>query len=241
MAHRGFHPSGIDENSSAALRRAAERGFSVEFDVWSDADDRLWVFHDRDTQRATGESHLIDQLTSAQVRDLRYTKAGSRLAPFAKAARRILLAHPGTPAYIEPKQAAIADDVVHEIVSAERVKSTWITAYGDVVHDRWPRVHLLEKSGSEPPAPADLVDRGVDIVSLFAGQTTTAVIRDYHAAGIDVKGASPTRPPPGTGRSGPGRTARSPTGRAPWCGAARPADLRGGRCASPRRRPLAVP
>ena len=187
VAHRGLHPSRIDENSRRALRRAAELGLSVEFDVWSDADGRLWVFHDRDTQRATGESHLIDDLSTAQVRDLRYTKAGSRVAPFA-AAIRIIVAHPGTPAYIEPKQAAIADDVARAVVRAERVKATWVTAYGDVVHDRWPRVSLLEKSGTQRPAPADLVDRGVDVVSLYAGQITTAAIRGYHAAGIAVEG-----------------------------------------------------
>lgn len=75
VAHRGlFDPTlGIPENSMAAFKRAVDYGFSIELDVRLLADGELAVFHDRSLERMTGQSGVIDTLTTTQFRKLRLT------------------------------------------------------------------------------------------------------------------------------------------------------------------------
>lgn len=67
-AHRGYHEKPqIPENSMAAFRRAAERGFGVELDVHLTRDGRLAVIHDASLLRTCGEDVLAEDLTAEEL------------------------------------------------------------------------------------------------------------------------------------------------------------------------------
>lgn len=71
-AHRGLHqkPS-VPENSLAAFRRAAERGFGAELDVHLLADGGLAVIHDAKLERTTGRPGMVEDLTLADLPEYR--------------------------------------------------------------------------------------------------------------------------------------------------------------------------
>ena len=67
-AHRGYHEKPqIPENSMAAFRRAAERGFGVELDVHLTRDGRLAVIHDSSLLRTCGEDVPVEDLTTEEL------------------------------------------------------------------------------------------------------------------------------------------------------------------------------
>ena len=68
-AHRGLHDleAGRPENSMAAFRAAAERGFGAELDVHLMADGKLAVVHDSNLARVCGKQALIEDLTAADL------------------------------------------------------------------------------------------------------------------------------------------------------------------------------
>ena len=70
-AHRGLHDAsrGRPENSMAAFRAAAERGFGAELDVHLMADGRLAVVHDSDLTRVCGKKVFIEDLTAEDLKD----------------------------------------------------------------------------------------------------------------------------------------------------------------------------
>ena len=72
-AHRGLHDAdaGAPENSMAAFRRAAERGFPSELDVHLLADGTLAVFHDSALRRMTGRDGDVEALTAARLSEYR--------------------------------------------------------------------------------------------------------------------------------------------------------------------------
>ena len=72
-AHRGLYDNehGIPENSLAAFRRAAEKGYGAEMDVQVTRDGRVIVFHDDDLDRMCGVSGKIWDFTLQQLQQLR--------------------------------------------------------------------------------------------------------------------------------------------------------------------------
>ena len=72
-AHRGLYDNynGIPENSLAAFRRAAEKGYGAEMDVQLTKDGRVIVFHDDDLDRMCGVSGKIWDRTQAELQQLR--------------------------------------------------------------------------------------------------------------------------------------------------------------------------
>ena len=70
-AHRGLHDAkkGIPENSMAAFRLAVVKGFGAELDVHLMADGRLAVVHDSDLTRVCGKKVLIEDLTTADLKN----------------------------------------------------------------------------------------------------------------------------------------------------------------------------
>ena len=77
VAHRGASAI-CDENSLAAVKKAVEIGVdAIEIDVWRTLDDSLMVFHDRNTKRLMGDSLVIPQSSSEDLRKLRLPHGGS--------------------------------------------------------------------------------------------------------------------------------------------------------------------
>ena len=69
-AHRGYHMEpDAPENSAAAFRLAAERGFGAELDVHLLSDGNLAVLHDSSLKRMTGEALTIEDLTVQDLKD----------------------------------------------------------------------------------------------------------------------------------------------------------------------------
>lgn len=81
FAHRGLHDAknGIPENSLAAFRRAKEKGYGVELDVFLTADGHMVVHHDRSLKRICGTDRNIDQMTLEEVRTLRLSGTDERI------------------------------------------------------------------------------------------------------------------------------------------------------------------
>lgn len=69
-AHRGLHTKDrlVPENSLAAFRRAAERGYGIELDVQLSRDGKVVVFHDDTLDRVTG---VVGRVDSYDWEDLR--------------------------------------------------------------------------------------------------------------------------------------------------------------------------
>ena len=62
-AHRGLHSDGIPENSLAAFKLAAWKGYGSELDVHLMKDGGLAVIHDSLLKRTTGRDGRIEDLT----------------------------------------------------------------------------------------------------------------------------------------------------------------------------------
>lgn len=77
FAHRGLHNSAenIPENSMAAFRLAAERGYGIELDIHLTRDGRLAVIHDNSLLRTAGVDVKVSTLTSNEL--LQYRLEGT--------------------------------------------------------------------------------------------------------------------------------------------------------------------
>ena len=71
FAHRGLHGEGRAENSLSAFIAARDAGFGIELDVRLSADGEMVVFHDDTLTRVTGIDKRVDELTLAELRELR--------------------------------------------------------------------------------------------------------------------------------------------------------------------------
>lgn len=73
FAHRGLHriDKSTPENSIPAFEHAARIGYGIELDVHITADDALVVFHDDDTKRVCGVDGRVEDMTLAELRQLR--------------------------------------------------------------------------------------------------------------------------------------------------------------------------
>ena len=67
-AHRGLHGGGVPENSLAAFRLAAEKGYGIELDVHLTWDGQLAVIHDATLKRMCGAEGRIADLTAREIR-----------------------------------------------------------------------------------------------------------------------------------------------------------------------------
>ena len=80
-AHRGLHnnESGIPENSLAAFAAASKAGYGVELDVQFTADRQIVVFHDNDLKRMCGIDRRVDEMTYAELKELRLLNTDQRI------------------------------------------------------------------------------------------------------------------------------------------------------------------
>jgi glycerophosphoryl diester phosphodiesterase len=80
IAHRGLHDRarGVIENSMAAFKAAADRGFAMECDVQITADGEAVVFHDFMLDRLTGESGLVATRSARDLAAVALTGSAAR-------------------------------------------------------------------------------------------------------------------------------------------------------------------
>ena len=186
IAHRGFRPSGVDENTLGAYRAAADHGYSIETDVWHDRDGQLWMFHDRSALRATGVDEYIDEMSTRRVSQLRYRANGSPLTTFDQA-WSFFEQHPSTRVYLEPKlRFPITAQVAERVDGSTRESTTWITAHLDNLDRDHPDVRLLVKA-TNATTPQSVRDEGADTVALSRRPLTPATVDQYRAAGVAVQ------------------------------------------------------
>ena len=102
-AHRGYHDKPqIPENSLPAFRRAIARGWGAELDVHLLKDGTLAVFHDSDLSRCTGADGMIEDLTLAELKELRLEGTDEQIPTFDEV---LALFEMATPLIIELKTA----------------------------------------------------------------------------------------------------------------------------------------
>lgn len=188
IAHRGVHSPRIASNSMRAFQLAAQNGFSVETDVWADAQGVLWVFHDRNARADTGVDKNIPEMRTARVERLRYLTDGSPLVRLDDA-MELFSTVPDLPLYIEIKQPSNAAPVSNLIRASDRLHSTWITAFVVDTRAADPDVRILLKANPANPAPSPerVQSRSADTVALTPKQLNPAAIDELQMAGISVQ------------------------------------------------------
>ena len=68
IAHKGYHPGDVQENSLEALIKAQELGvYGSEFDVWMTLDSKVVVYHDK-TVTVNGASKKVYECTYAELK-----------------------------------------------------------------------------------------------------------------------------------------------------------------------------
>ena len=83
-AHRGLHSRdrSVPENSLAAFRLAARAGYGIELDVQLSKDGQVLVFNDADLKRVCGVDKRVDELTYAELQQLRLCGTEERIPLF---------------------------------------------------------------------------------------------------------------------------------------------------------------
>lgn len=83
-AHRGLfdNESEAPENSLAAIRKAVEAGYGIEFDVQLTKDEKLVVFHDATLKRMCGVEGNVWEYTLEELRQFKLAKSEETIPTF---------------------------------------------------------------------------------------------------------------------------------------------------------------
>lgn len=141
FAHRGLHGKGIPENSLAAFRLAAEKGFGIELDVRLTRDQRLVVLHDPDIGRMTDGQGKVSDLTLEQVQAFRLKGSKESIPTFEQALETVATYQ--TPLIVELKSAKGDGEKMPPMV-LERLQSYpgfWCVESFDPRLIRWFKTH----------------------------------------------------------------------------------------------------
>jgi glycerophosphoryl diester phosphodiesterase len=81
IAHRGLHDAanGIVENTAGAVQAALAAGYGIEVDLQISADAEAMVHHDAVLGRITEGEGRLDQLTSAQLKRVKFRDSAERM------------------------------------------------------------------------------------------------------------------------------------------------------------------
>ena len=111
FAHRGLYnkEAGIPENSLAAFRAAAAKGYGVELDVRLSADGFVVISHDNELLRMTGENKRVDRCTLAELRQLRLDGTEETIPLFSEVMDVLMAAH--VPVIVEVKPVELRDEL----------------------------------------------------------------------------------------------------------------------------------
>ena len=91
FAHRGLWDMelGIPENSMPAFERAIKQHVAIELDVHLTKDNRLVVIHDSDLKRLCGVEGLVEQMTFAELSELRLLGTEETIPLFGQVLRTV--------------------------------------------------------------------------------------------------------------------------------------------------------
>ncbi len=82
IAHRGYHwVAGIDENSWEAFELALEAKVPIECDLHLSKDGEVFIHHDHDLLRMTGNPHLISELSSHELKKVKTYQSKKGILP----------------------------------------------------------------------------------------------------------------------------------------------------------------
>ena len=81
-AHRGLYGGSVPENSLSSFELAVKEGTGVELDVQLSKDGEVYVFHDENVIRMTGEDRLLREMTSDTVNSLRLSGTDLKIPKF---------------------------------------------------------------------------------------------------------------------------------------------------------------
>lgn len=81
-AHRGLHGEGRPENSLAAFKAAADKGYAIELDVHLMRDGKLAVIHDASLLRTAGADVKIEELEEADLENYRLEETNEKIPTF---------------------------------------------------------------------------------------------------------------------------------------------------------------
>lgn len=107
VAHRGGKPENTLSAFKAALADPAVG--TIEMDVQVSKDGELFIIHDSTVDRTTNGKGLVNDLTAAQMRELRTPKGGAEPIPTLDEVLALLAATPGKRAFVEIKNPTPAD------------------------------------------------------------------------------------------------------------------------------------
>ena len=90
-AHRGLfdNESEAPENSLAAIKKAVEAGYGIEFDVQLSKDDIPVVFHDASLKRVCGIDGKVWEYTLEELQQMHLAKSGETIPTFEKVLQTI--------------------------------------------------------------------------------------------------------------------------------------------------------
>lgn len=83
-AHRGLHGGGVPENSMAAFRSAADKGYGSELDLHLMKDGQLAVIHDASLKRTAGVDVKIEDLTAQDLPNYRLEGTDEQIPLFSQ-------------------------------------------------------------------------------------------------------------------------------------------------------------
>jgi glycerophosphoryl diester phosphodiesterase len=85
IAHRGLHDAaiGIIENTASAAQAALAAGYGIEVDLQISADGEAMVHHDAVLGRLTEGESRLDQLTSAELKRVKFRESAERMLTLA--------------------------------------------------------------------------------------------------------------------------------------------------------------
>ncbi len=106
IAHRGLWGAGVAENGLAAASAAIAGGYGIECDVRLSRDGTVFVFHDADTERLTGEPGPLGERDARAIAALRLSGSDE---PVPTLAELLALIAGRVPLLIEIKTDRLAD------------------------------------------------------------------------------------------------------------------------------------
>ena len=139
FAHRGLWDQDSPENSLAAFQKAVDAGYGIEFDIHKTSDGHVVVFHDDTLTRMCGVDGKIEQMTLAQLRELRLKGTDQQIPTLEEL---LCLVDGRVPLLVELKGESTATGlcpVANEILSA--YKGDYMIESFNPLLVRWYRKH----------------------------------------------------------------------------------------------------